>query len=72
MGRFTPENMNIGSVVPHPVLGYIWVTLGEVKRGSGGNVRDQNNQKIKAKTDIYNIRWKSQDSPGTPFDALIT
>jgi hypothetical protein len=48
------------------------ITVGKVKRGSGGNVRDQNNQKIKAKTDIYSIRWKSQDSPGTPFDALIT
>jgi hypothetical protein len=64
--------MDIGSVVPHPVLGYIWVTLGEVKRGNGGNARECKSQKMKAKTDIYRIRWKSQDRPGMPFDALIT
>jgi hypothetical protein len=72
MGRFTPERMDIGSVVPHPVLGYIWVTFGEVKRGIGGNAQEGKNRKMKVKTDIYGIRWKSQDSPGMPFDALIT
>jgi hypothetical protein len=45
MGRFTPERMDIGSVVPHPVLGYIWVTLGEVKRGIGGKARAFKNRK---------------------------
>jgi hypothetical protein len=72
MGRFTPDRMDIGSVVPHPVLGYIWVTLGEVKRGKRRNVRDYKCSKIKAKTNVYGIRWESQDTPGTPFDALIT
>ena len=37
MGRLTPESLDIGSVVPHPVLGYIWVTLEEEKRGISGN-----------------------------------
>jgi hypothetical protein len=26
MGRFTPENMDTGSVVPHPILGYTWAS----------------------------------------------
>ena len=29
-------------VVPHPVLGYIWVTVGRVKWGSDGKARRQN------------------------------
>jgi hypothetical protein len=41
--------MDIGSVVPHPVLGYIWVTLGEVKRGIGGNARECKVKKWKQK-----------------------
>jgi hypothetical protein len=72
MGRFTPERLDIGSVVPHPVLGYIWVTLGEVKRGSRRNSREDKNQKMKAKSDSYGIRWNSQEASGSPLDALIT
>jgi hypothetical protein len=72
MGRFTPESMDIGSVVPHPVLGYIWVTLEEVKRGNNGNSGEHKSQKMKTKTDIYGIRWNSWDTLGTPLDALIT
>jgi hypothetical protein len=41
MGRNAPEFLDIGSVVPHPVLGYIWVTLGEVKWGIGGKAAER-------------------------------
>jgi hypothetical protein len=62
----------MGSVVPHPVLGYIWVTLGRVKWGSRGTAKDHKNPKTASKTERYVNRGKSIDPAGTPRDELIT
>jgi hypothetical protein len=56
----------MGSVVPHPVLGYIWVTLGRVKWGHRRTAKDHKNPKTASKTECYANRGKSADPTGTP------
>jgi hypothetical protein len=56
----------MGSVVPHPVLGYIWVTLGRVKWGHRRIAKDHKNPKTASKTECYVNRVKSTDPTGTP------
>ena len=56
----------MGSVVPHPVLGYIWVTLGRVKWGHRRTAKDHKNPKTASKTECYANRGKSADRRERP------
>jgi hypothetical protein len=66
------QDSDIGSVVPHPVPGYIWVTLGTVKPGifeSGGALALRKKQGI---TEGYVKIRNSREVARMLFDALIT
>jgi hypothetical protein len=70
--RQLQKRSDIGSVVPHPLLGYIWVTLGREKAGTSEKGRAQLIPKSLADTVAYVKAEKSQVGARKLFDALIT
>jgi hypothetical protein len=62
MGPAAPNFFDMGSVVPHPVVGHIWVTLGAVKRGTSGKARELKTRKIQEKTEGYGRGVKSESA----------
>ena len=62
----------MGSVAPHPVLGYIWVTLGRVNTSIGQKGSVQRTARILSKTETYMKMVKSEACLRTLLDELIT